>query len=378
MNPTHLIERVLSHARKGTLKTVLRRKFNALTGGGTQVNRFAVREAAEAPIAIAELSQRACSQPGQAVLVFGEANDFSATIQSRLKELGRPSRLMSPNAAATLAPQALADIGCIAIASLDSQVQLKVARHLVRNPAAAMIPLEYLALPHVENAALRRYNRLDNEDFVAPLVAEFGSAFYDIYKRSLERFRQKTEIRDYFDFSQMLRSLLSREVPGNVAEFGSYQGHSGWLMSNVLEQFGSDKTLFMFDMFENFPAEDIGVDRFWSGTHQVDFDAVRARFTDRANVRLVKGDFTRTLLETDTGPLAFAFIDCDSYRATRFLLEHLWEHRTPVGGIVAMEDYGHAALLGNRVAVHEFFDGRRDAYTWYSQFSGIFVAVKMN
>ncbi len=375
MNLMHSLGRALDHARNGTLLAALRRRVAARRA--QEPNRFGVRRPEDTPAVLAYLSKVACTQPGQQILLVGESDAYCDSVAAEVQRLGLTSRSIAPQAVAGLDSAALANVGCITIASLDARLQLSIARQLVRTPAAASIPLEYVALPHVENAAMARYDRYQNEDFVTPLVAESGDAFYRIYERSLERFQQKTEIRDYLDFSQILKSLAQRAVPGNVAEFGSYWGHSGWLLSNVLEQLGSDKTLFMFDMFENFPVEDAGVDRFWSGTHPVDFESVRAKFTDRPNVKLVKGDFTKTLLNTDTGLLAFAFIDCDSYRATKFLLEYLWETRMPVGGVVAMEDYGHAALLGNRVAVHEFFDGRRDAYTWYSQFSGIFIAVKL-
>jgi len=248
---------------------------------------------------------------------------------------------------------------------------------LIADPETTGIPLEYVALPQRENAPMAQWDHHSAADFVSPLLVRHGTGFFDIYAESLKLFRQKTEIRDFLDLCQLLESVHARGVRGNIAEFGSYRGHSGWLTSRVLEYLGSDATLFMFDMFDNFPREDVGIDGFWSGTHQVDIDTVRAKFSDRPNVELVQGDFTQTLARTTTGPLALAFIDCDSYRATRYLLPELWNGRLEDGGVVVLEDYGHAALLGNRVAVHEFFDSRSDAFTFFSQFSGLFIATKL-
>ena len=43
---------------------------------------------------------------------------------------------------------------------------------------------------------------------------------------------------------------------------------------------------------------------------------------------------------------------------------------------MVFEDYGHASLLGNRLAVHEAFDGKPGAFRFFSQFSGSFVVCK--
>jgi hypothetical protein len=339
------------------------------------LTRFNARNEAEAAKVLCELALQAGGRSGT-VLVVGQS-PYAAAVSRLLLKQGVECRGMTLVALAQLNQTALAGVSCIALAVTDSKTHLAAARTLTRNSAAARIPLEYVALPHVENAPLLEWDRYQNGDFVSPLLAISGSSYYDIYRESLTRFEQKTDIRDYLDLSQLLYSITSRGIQGNVAEFGSFKGHSGYLASRTLDHLGSSKLLYMFDMFDNFPAEAAGVDRFWGGTHKVDFESVRAKFTDRPNVRLVKGDFTCTLGQTDTGPLALAFVDCDSWRATAFLLENVWTQRLVPGGILALEDYGHGALLGNRVAVHEFFEGRRDAFTYFSQFSGFFVAVKL-
>lgn len=266
---------------------------------------------------------------------------------------------------------------CLAVTIVDSMRLQRFAERAIGAEATAGIPLEYVAVPRLENATITELSRLQSTDFISPLLSKHGSAFFDIYRESLQRFGQKTEIRDYLDLCQLLVSLDERGVSGNIAEFGSYRGHSGYLISRVLEFLGNDATVFMFDMFEAFPQEDIGVDGFWSGTHAVDFDEIVAKFADRQNVQLVRGDFTETIATTDTGPLSLAFVDCDSYRATRDLLPVLWHDRVVDGGVIVLEDYGHAALLGNRVAAHEFFDARPGAFTTFSQFSGLFVGLKL-
>lgn len=132
----------------------------------------------------------------------------------------------------------------------------------------------------------------------------------------------------------------------------------------------------MFDMFEHFPDESVGVDAFWSQTHNVDFQEVKAKFKDRPNTTLIKGDFTETLSAVNIDKMSLIYVDCDSYRATLFLMKELFEKKLSEKGIMIFEDYGHPALLGNRLAVHEFFEGRTDCIKFFSQFSGYYIVIK--
>jgi hypothetical protein len=90
----------------------------------------------------------------------------------------------------------------------------------------------------------------------------------------------------------------------------------------------------------------------------------------------VKGDFTRTFEQSACRELALAFVDCDSYRGTRYLVDQIFGDHLSVGGIMIFEDYGHAGLLGNRVAVHEAFSSLPNAFCFFSQFSGSYFVCK--
>ena len=94
------------------------------------------------------------------------------------------------------------------------------------------------------------------------------------------------------------------------------------------------------------------------------------------NVQLVKGDFTQTFEEIDTGKLALAFVDCDSYRGTEYLIKKIFDYCLAPSGLMLFEDYGHASLLGNRLAVHKLFDRKKNAFCFFSQFSGTYIVCK--
>jgi hypothetical protein len=341
------------------------------------LSRYNARTFAEGASILGDIAHQWSSKRSGIVLVVGDGSDYQSLCMSQLSKRGLETVLVMADSFAPSMVDDARGVSCIILALRLSRSQQRIVRQLLDDPRSSLLPVEYVALPRVENAPILEWDQYVDGDFVSPLLVRYGDELYEIYRESLTKFSLKTDVRDYLDLCQLIDSVCRRNVPGDLAEFGSYRGHSGYLTSRVLDHFGSSRTLYMFDMFESFPEESVGVDSFWSGTHKVDFEAVKRKFRDRGNVRMIKGDFTITAAQTDTGPLALAFIDCDSYRATRSLLEYLWSNRIPVGGIVAMEDYGHAALLGNRVAVHQFFDGRDDAYTYFSQFSGFFIAVKL-
>src|SRR6202011_2588231 len=142
---------------------------------------------------------------------------------------------------------------------------------------------------------------------------------YRLYEASLQRFEQKCGLRDYLDLYQLLASVVERDVPGEIAEFGSYKGHSGWLIGKTLEMLKSAKHVHMFDTFESFPSEAAGVDYFWSGSHKVRLDEVRAKLADVAAARIVPGEFERTMPESGLDEIALAYVDCDSYRGVSYL-----------------------------------------------------------
>jgi predicted O-methyltransferase YrrM len=274
---------------------------------------------------------------------------------------------------------------CIFTSYLDGSTIYYIGQSLIQNQDLLNIPFEYVCIPKTEYEALEKFDNYNKFSFVSPLLLS-DVKFNKIYEDSIEKFElnnayfhhtAKCDVRDYMDLNQILTHVSQSKVPGEVAEFGSYKGHSGFLMAEVLKALKSEKKVYLFDTFEEFPSENIGIDLFWSNTHKVDFEQVKARFSDYENVILVKGDFTKTLPETSIDKLCFIYVDCDSFRATKFLNDYLFEQKLSKGGVMVFEDYGHPALLGNRLAVHNYFDARKDCFRFFSQFSGYYIVTKL-
>lgn len=335
----------------------------------------------EAASALAEACAQWAAAEERPVVVVGSDDQHRGAVVRHLTEATVDVEVvdLDRDGAAGHVAAAVHGVGaaCIGLTATDVRTQHRLARALLDRPETRDVPLEVVATPRLENAPVARWDPYTNADFVSPALLRHGSRWFEVYEESLSRFELKTDVRDFLDVAQLLESVVERKVPGHVAEFGSYRGHSGYLMSRVLEELGERRQVHLFDTFDTFPDEDAGVDGFWSGTHQVDFDEVRRRFVDRPDVTLVRGEFTSTVPDADLGAVALAHVDCDSYRATRWLLRRLWDHHLVVGGVIAVEDYGHAALIGSRLAVHEFFDGRTDAFAFFSQFSGVYCVVRL-
>jgi predicted O-methyltransferase YrrM len=274
---------------------------------------------------------------------------------------------------------------CIFTSILDGSMIYRIGQSLLQNQDLFNVPFEYVCIPKTEYGALEKYDNYNKFSFVSPLLLS-EVKFNKIYEDSIEKFElnnayfhytAKCDVRDYMDLNQILSHVYQNKVPGEIAEFGSYKGHSGFLMAEVLKALNLEKKIYLFDTFQEFPSENIGIDSFWSNTHKVDFEQVKSKFHDFKNVILVKGDFTKTLPETSIDKLCFIYVDCDSFRATKFLNDNLFEQKLSPGGVMVFEDYGHPALLGNRLAIHNYFDTRKDCFRFFSQFSGYYIVTKL-
>jgi hypothetical protein len=314
------------------------------------------------------------------VLSLGEDDALQRALNRSLRRAGVRFRDAGLAQLARWGEPECRNAAMVLCAYADARSLTAAARALARHPCLAGVPMEYVGGLDPERPLFARRDEYRDTFFVSPVLLDQPSP-YEIYEESLRKFEQKCGLRDYLDLYQLLRHVVDNRIPGDIAEFGSYRGHSGWLIARTLRALGdSRRRLFMFDMFDTFPEEGLGVDHFWSHSHDVRFEEVRDKLAEFDNVSLVRGDFTRTLVGSQAKRLALAYIDCDSYRATRYLLDTLLGEPVGVelsaGGVLACEDYGHPALLGNRAAVHEGLDGRGGGFRFFSQFSGLYIFFK--
>ena len=266
---------------------------------------------------------------------------------------------------------------CVVCAHTDIRRTTAAARAVLAHRRLSRLPFESVTLPASDYRALTRHQTETALDKVSPLPT-YPFDVFALYEASLSHFEKKCDIRDFMDVCQLLKSIADNGVPGDVAEFGSYRGHSGYLLASLMAALNLDKRLYLFDTFDAFPEEPLGIDRFWSGSHPVDFTTVRRKFDAFPFVGFIQGDFTQTFESAGVQRLALAYVDCDAYRATAYLIRRLFPDVLAPGGIMVFEDYGHAPLLGNRAAVHDYFDRHPGCVQFFSQFSGCYIVVKLS
>jgi hypothetical protein len=342
-----------------------------------RINRWHIQKASEAAVFLAKKARNASKAAGRRpILVVGGEGALTEAVSRDLEAHGvGVVRGDLPDPAAAL-PAEEAGLGGVVCTYTDIRRSQAVARAVLAAPSLRYLPFECVVLPEEDYRRLRRHDRRTAVDFVSPLPT-YPVDVFAIYEEALGHFQPKCELRDFMDLCQLLEAVERNGVPGAVAEFGAFQGHSGYLMADFLARRGSSRRLLLFDTFDRFPEEPLGIDRFWSGSHAVDFEALQGRFARFPFVELVRGDFTRTFDRAGVDRLALAYVDCDSFRATDYLLERLFPEVLAPGGILAVEDYGHPQLLGSRAAVHRFFDGRPGCVPFFSQFSGLYIVIKL-
>jgi O-methyltransferase len=385
-----MIEKIIKNLRQGTLLPVIKNVlFSWIPKNKTNTTpaRIIGRVTESPEEALEFLSTRISdlNKNGRCSYLIAGDDKFSTSLINNLNENHINFRRITFEDLAGFSNGHLNDAGCIFTSLMDARSIYNIGAAILKNNSISGIPFEYVCIPTEEYSALGKYDDFNAYSFVSPLLIS-NIDFNDLYEKSLDRFdlhstyfryTAKCDVRDFMDLTQIVTNVVKNNIEGDIAEFGSYKGHSGFLISEILKIAGSDKLLYMFDTFDAFPGEELGIDSFWSNTHKVDFEEVKKRLSTQTNVKLVKGDFTQTLPLQSIKKLGFIYVDCDSYRATKFLIEYLYESVLSKGGFMVFEDYGHPALLGNRLAIHQYFDQKDDCIKFFSQFSGFYIVIKL-
>jgi O-methyltransferase len=348
------------------------------TEAGHKVNRWHIQSKADAIQFLTKKARNAFKKEGKRpILVIGADDAYTEAVRVDLAARGMRPRVMALTELTREGVPEPASYAGIVCTYTDIRHTGLVARHVLQDPMLGQLTFECVTFPRDSYTILERHTVTTALDLVSPLPG-YPVDVLALYEESLTQFEKKCDVRDFMDLCQLLKNTIDNGTGGDIAEFGSFRGHSGYLMATLLEKLGADQRLYLFDTFTAFPEEAIGIDQFWSRSHPVDFDAVRTKFKAFPFVRLVQGDFTRTFDTTDIRQLALVHVDCDAYRSTDYLIRRIYPEVLAPGGIMVFEDYGHAQLLGSRVAVDQYFSDRSGCITFFSQFSGSYVVIKLH
>lgn len=163
------------------------------------------------------------------------------------------------------------------------------------------------------------------------------------------------------------------DVPGHIAEFGSWKGANLMLMAKILRILDPHgfKVTYCFETFEGlaqFHKKDKDATQFkngWKGSLEELQDMI-SLYGMEDNIEIVKGYIEKTLpkLLRANKALSFSLVYCDTdlYGPTKVILDQL-HPRLMKGGIFVFDEWNQDDLPGEGVAVSEFLKRHGDYYS---------------
>lgn len=157
-----------------------------------------------------------------------------------------------------------------------------------------------------------------------------------------------------------LMAKQSLNVPGDFFECGVFRGGSASFLAKLTNGYG--KRLHLFDTFRGMPVCDPMRDplHIEGDFSDVSIDEVRATVGHEHSVSFHQGKIPDTFAGMDECQIAFAHVDVDIYRSVMDCCEFIYPRLAP-GGVMVLDDYGHATCIGARQAADEYFAGTPSA-----------------
>ena len=150
--------------------------------------------------------------------------------------------------------------------------------------------------------------------------------------------------------------IYLREVVGNVAELGVYNGD----FAKYINSFFQDRKLYLFDTFEGFDNKDTEKDvKYGYSSGKQDFSETSAelvlnKMPFKDNIIIKKGWFPESAKDIND-IFCFVNIDADLYEPIYNGLNFFYP-RLSKGGYIFVHDFNNAAYKGAREAVIKFCD----------------------
>ena len=194
--------------------------------------------------------------------------------------------------------------------------------------------------------------------------------------------RERIIDRNYFDYVRLSTlELISFEIkkkglPGNVAELGVYKGR----FARYINQYFSDRVLYLFDTFEGFDKRDIDSEtrkNFSSGEQDFSDTSVEAvlklmPFPQKCNP--VIGFFPESAKRINDS-FVFVSLDADLYEPIYNGLQFFYP-KLVSGGYIFIHDFNNEAYKGARKAVEQFCEEFKINYLPIPDVGGSAIILK--
>jgi O-methyltransferase len=179
--------------------------------------------------------------------------------------------------------------------------------------------------------------------------------FLEWYKHSVSKWNFHTLDRKYTLHEFM---KLTRDIEGDTAECGVFQGASSYLICKHIEN--TEKYHHIFDSFEGL-SEPRQIDGNWwkKGKLCASEEIVKQNLHTFRNVHYYKGWIPERFKDVEHLTFSFVHIDVDLYQPTKDSIEFFYE-RVSEGGILLFDDYGTDTCPGAQLAIDEFFQHKSE------------------
>jgi hypothetical protein len=192
------------------------------------------------------------------------------------------------------------------------------------------------------------------------------------FNQYLDRFQQRRRFNTHRRWMlwQLLR--LIRNVPGDTAECGVWEGASSWLICAATERSG--RTHHMFDSFEGLSAPTAEDGRYWTaGALAAGEDIVRSNLKRfEGGYSTYKGWIPDRFQDVSDRRFAFVHVDVDLHQPTRDSIEFFYPRLEP-GGILVCDDYACSTCPGATAAIDSFLGDKPEKMISLDAGGGFFI-----
>jgi O-methyltransferase len=177
----------------------------------------------------------------------------------------------------------------------------------------------------------------------------------------------------------LLKDLVERKIPGDMAEVGVYRGFS----ARLIHHYVPDRNLYLFDTFAGFDQRDIKAEKTATGREEKTLSfsqtgverALKNIAPQNKNVQVFPGYFPESVPEfLAVAKFAFVHLDADLYEPMMAGLNYFY-HKISPGGFILAHDYN--SWPGSRKAVREFFSNKPELPIPMPDKSGSALIVKL-
>ena len=215
------------------------------------------------------------------------------------------------------------------------------------------------------------------------LVGKNGKVGYAIVahrtfqgKDHLSAIYEKIDLVRYGTLELLINEIAEKNIPGEVAEVGVFQGDFAQVLNMLLPQ----KKLYLFDTFEGFIEQDCNIDiqnnyskadQDFSNTSE---ESVLSRMMTRSNCFIKKGRFPETAIGIED-KFCLVSLDSDLFQPTYEGLKYFYP-RLSHGGYIFLHDYSSYAYLGVKEALRRFSEETSVPYSIVPDLCGSAVIAK--